>query len=331
MVQKRILQGALIFAALLALTGCTREKPTSSLLLGGDVFLARAGEPLFETAADPWGDFLAVTEEFGQSFFVVNLESPLGLPKSENDQLDPSMNLCAPPGAVDVLLYGGIDLATTANNHAQDCLEADSTSTAQILDEAGIGHAGNQSEVVYKTISGRAIAFLTLNDVSGSYELDSLLQQVQQADAESDLVVISVHWGMEYQAGPTLHQRELAASLVDAGADIIWGHHPHVLQPIEWMRSTIDGHGALILYSLGNLLTDQWMLQDTQKSVLVNVDFNDEGIYKLVLIPIHMDLSLGQLTFPQGESDIAWWKNRLNIDDTVMDKVEIRIWQSPEP
>lgn len=328
--RKLIMQGALVLAALLALTACTSEKSTSSLLLGGDVFLARAGEPLFESTADPWGDALAVKEEFEQSFFVVNLESPLGIAKSAIAS-DPSMNLCAPPATVDVLSRAGIDLVTTANNHAQDCLDADSITMTKTLDEAGINHTGGQGEVATATISGRTIAFVTLNDVSGSYELDSILQQVQRADAENDLVVISVHWGIEYQAGPTTRQRELAASLVEAGADIIWGHHPHVLQPMEWMHSMADGHDALVLYSLGNLLSDQWMLPDTQKTVLVNIDFNDEGIRKITLIPVRMDMSSEQLIFPQNENEITWWKSRLNFDEVVTDKVEISICLPTEP
>lgn len=326
--RRLILQGALFFAALLALTGCTREESTSSLLLGGDVFLARAAESLFESTANPWGDALVVREEFEHSLFAVNLESPLGIPKIAADQSDLSMNLCAPLESVDVLSLAGIDLVTTANNHAQDCLDGSSTSTAHTLDEAGILHAGSQGEVVSATISGRTIAVVTLNDVSGSYEINSLLQQVQRADAESDLVVISVHWGAEYQAGPTQQQRELAASLVDAGADVIWGHHPHVLQLMEWMHSKVDGHDALVFYSLGNLLSDQWMLQDTQRTILVNIDFDDDGIQKITLIPMHMDISSGLLLFPRDESEIAWWKDRLNIDEAVSDKVEISIWQT---
>jgi len=219
---------------------------------------------------------------------------------------------------------------TMANNHAQDCVDS-AVSTTQTLDEAGIFHAGGQGDVVQVTISGRPIAILALNDVTGSYELDFILQQVQQAAAEVDLVVVSIHWGAEYQAGPTQHQRELAASLVDAGADIVWGHHPHVLQPLEWMQSKTDGHDALVLYSLGNLLSDQWMLQDAQKTVLVKIDFNDEGISKITLIAMRMEISSGQLVLVHDEKDLLWWKNRLNFDEAGLGMVEMEIWRSTAP
>jgi len=324
-------QGALIITALLALTACTRENNTSSLLLGGDVFLARAGEPLFETGIDPWGDLTSVSDEFGQSLFAVNLESPLGTMTNKASLPDFSMNLCAPPESVSILENAGIDLAATANNHRDDCLDSNEVFTAEILDEAGIDHVGNQGEVVYKTLPGGTVAFLALDDVSGMDALDLILQRVQQADANSDLVVISIHWGAEYQAGPTQRQHDLAVRLVDAGADIIWGHHPHVLQPMEWMRSTIDGHDALVLYSLGNLLSDQWMLQDTQKTVLVNIEFTKGGIQKVVLIPMRMDLSSRKLIFPRDKQDITWWVDRLNLTNIGNEKVEIEIWQAEKP
>ncbi len=187
--RKLWMQGALVLTALLALTGCTREKTTSSLLLGGDVFLARAGKPLFEPTDEPWGDLLTIREAFKHSFFAVNLESPLGTLTGKSDQTDLSYNLCAPPNSVHVLSQARVDLVTMANNHAQDCVDS-AVSTTQTLDEAGILHVGGQGDVVQATISGRPIAILALNDVSGSYELDFVLQQIQQAAAEVDLVVV---------------------------------------------------------------------------------------------------------------------------------------------
>ena len=84
----------------------------------------------------------------------------------------------------------------------------------------------------------------------------------------ANFVVVSTHWGNEYQAGPDDRQQILAQAWVDAGADVIWGHHPHVLQRMEWITSNEDNHEALVMYSLGNLLADQFMLQDAQRSAL---------------------------------------------------------------
>jgi poly-gamma-glutamate synthesis protein (capsule biosynthesis protein) len=79
---------------------------------------------------------------------------------------------------------------------------------------------------------------------------------VQQARADADLVVISLHWGDEYATSPTAWQRRVASELIEAGADVILGHHPHVLQPIESYIAR-DNRIGLIVYSLGNFISSQ--------------------------------------------------------------------------
>lgn len=319
-------QGALI-AALLALCGCSSIPNTSTLLLGGDVFLAREGEPLYSGDINPWGDFLAIRRTMDDSFFAVNLESPLGNLREDLDAESLAMNLCAPSGSVKVLTDAAVNLVTTANNHLQDCANSGENSAA-ILDAAGIAQAGGQGEILYKKISGRKAAFITLNDYSAPYELDSILSQVKLADQNSQLVVVSVHWGQEYQVNPTTHQKELAGQLVNAGADIVWGHHPHVLQPVEWIRSTEDGHKALVMYSFGNLISDQWMLPDALRSVVVSIEFDQEGIRKIMLIPVEMDFSSRSLRIVNNAEDIQWWSDRLNLDDSEKGYPEIGFWNS---
>ncbi len=83
-----------------------------------------------------------------------------------------------------------------------------------------------------------------------------VLAAVKAARAECDLLVVSIHWGVEYAPAPRPEDVELAHKMLDAGASVIVGHHPHVLQPIE-MYHTADGRNALIFYSLGNFLSNQ--------------------------------------------------------------------------
>ncbi len=320
--KKRFWQGALI-AALLALSACGKAESNSTLLLGGDVFLARGGEALFAAGDNPWGDLLPHRQSNDDAYFAVNLESPLGSMKKGLDQNATSMNLCAPPESVQILEEEQINLATTANNHAKDCSGSIEDSTQQILEGAGIVTLGGQGEILYQEISGRKIAFLTLNDYSEPYELNAVLEQVKHARNTSELVVISIHWGQEYQVSPTLHQRELAAQLVDAGADIIWGHHPHVLQPMQWMQSKADGHTALVMYSLGNLLSDQWMLPDVLRSAVVRVDFDRRGIQRVEIIPVEMDFSTRILHLMQNKDELLRLSNRLNLDGLQKGNVEV--------
>lgn len=315
--------GALV-SALLALSGCSWADENSSLLLGGDVFLARAGEQLYSSEVNPWGDLLSLRQELEESFLAVNLESPFGRLPEDLDAEALSMNLCAPAEAIDLLTKAEVNLATTANNHAQDCVNSEVNSDA-ILDQAGIAHTDQQSGIIYQEVSGRTVAFLALDDLSKSYDLDVILSQIQRSDQESDLVVVSVHWGQEYQTQPNQRQKDLAKQLADAGADIIWGHHPHVLQPVQWLESTKDGRETLVMYSLGNLLTDQWMLQDAQKTVLVKVEFNDNGIQKVEILPFRMDLKTRGLVLEQDEVALTWWVNRLELEALENEIIETEI------
>jgi poly-gamma-glutamate synthesis protein (capsule biosynthesis protein) len=95
-----------------------------------------------------------------------------------------------------------------------------------------------------------------------------------------------MHWGAEYQAGASSGQKEIAERLAEAGAALIWGHHPHVLQPAEWIA---DGK-TLVLYSLGNALFDQPGLANTRRSAFVLVTFTADGLAEFDVIPFLIDV-----------------------------------------
>ena len=86
-------------------------------------------------------------------------------------------------------------------------------------------------------------------------DLEPALQAVREARGRAEVVVVSVHWGNEYQHLPTKRQRDIARALVGAGCDLLLGHHPHVLQPVEVVEA--EGRKALVAYSLGNFISNQ--------------------------------------------------------------------------
>jgi poly-gamma-glutamate synthesis protein (capsule biosynthesis protein) len=90
---------------------------------------------------------------------------------------------------------------------------------------------------------------------------------------------------MEYQSGASASQKQIAQALAEAGATLIWGHHPHVLQPAEWIS---DGK-TLVFYSLGNALFDQYGLDSTRRSALVIVTLDFKGIQEFSVIPFLID------------------------------------------
>jgi poly-gamma-glutamate synthesis protein (capsule biosynthesis protein) len=101
------------------------------------------------------------------------------------------------------------------------------------------------------------------------------------------VVVVYVHWGMEYQSGATDRQKALARQFADAGAVLVVGSHPHVLQPAGWIP-TAQGK-TLVLFSLGNALFDQAGLPDTRQSAMVLVTLDSQGVSSVQVTPFEID------------------------------------------
>ncbi len=188
----------------------------------------------------------------------------------------------ARPELLSALKKAGVDIVSLANNHARDAGADGLLRTLQNIGAAGLAVVGaGKARVeslapVYLSSQGVMTAFLAytygtnrglpkkrkgspaVNILrSGSREdLAAAIIQVKEARTHADLVVVSLHWGDEYKSVPTAWQKQAAIELVEAGADIILGHHPHVLQPIESYTAK-DGRRTVIAYSLGNFISSQ--------------------------------------------------------------------------
>jgi poly-gamma-glutamate synthesis protein (capsule biosynthesis protein) len=116
---------------------------------------------------------------------------------------------------------------------------------------------------------------------------EALRQQVLAARAQADVVVLSLHWGEEYRASATKTQRELARVALEAGADVILGHHSHVLGPIEERES--GGRKRLVAYSLGNLVFDSppWN-RAAHRSVLLHLEVSKRGLRSWKITPLQI-------------------------------------------
>jgi gamma-polyglutamate biosynthesis protein CapA len=226
---------------------------------------------------------------------LANLESPLtdSPPETESPYA-----LCAPPGNVQSLVDAGFDLLSIANNHSLDCDMKGLSETQATLSEAGLGFIGPGPEPVYRTVHEIPLAFLVFDATSDSFDIGSAVWAVRSARETGARVVVSIHWGEEYQSGASAGQREIARQLADAGAALIWGHHPHVLQPSAWLGDD----RTLVLYSLGNALFDQHGLESTRQSALVLVTFNAKGETKFKAIPFLIDVQNSRMV-EAGETD----------------------------
>jgi poly-gamma-glutamate synthesis protein (capsule biosynthesis protein) len=175
----------------------------------------------------------------------------------------------------DALKDAGIDIVSMANNHSMDKREIGIRKAIERLNAIGIQYVGaNSSEEDRQrdriiTKNGIKVAFLAytfgtngipvppdkpyLVNVLDKERIAADIRKVRNA---ADIVAVSMHFGTEYERTPNAEQKEWAQAAADAGADIILGHHPHVLQPVEWITSS-QGRKTLVFYSLGNFLAAQ--------------------------------------------------------------------------
>jgi len=175
---------------------------------------------------------------------IVNLEGPL---TTSTDKQQRQFAFKGAPEYVDILTAGSIEAANLANNHSQDYGESGFSETKEVLDKANITHFGYDETAIIE-IKGIKIGLV------GIYELADHLERTQQlkdtiaqvkADG-ADLTIVSFHWGNELETIPDYHQMTLGKLAIDEGADLVVGHHAHVLQGIEKYRD------KQIVYGLGN-------------------------------------------------------------------------------
>ncbi len=199
--------------------------------------------------------------------FMVNQEFPFSSRGSAAP--DKQFTFRLPPEKVSILQEMGIDLVTLANNHALDFGPDALLDTCRTLDEAGIPYVGagenlEQAKALYsREIGGWTVGFLGATRVmpvaewaatrSGpgmlsTYDPGILLEEIRKAKEFCDYLVVYVHWGVEREDRPKEYQRQLGHQYIEAGADLVIGSHPHVLQGIEYYQ------GKPIVYSLGNFV-----------------------------------------------------------------------------
>ncbi len=295
----------------------------SSLVLvaGGDVELARAmGQALLK---DPSLDPLAPLSGWLRSGDVrfVNLEGPLSDQKGETVSPRNPLVFTGPPVGAEALARAGIDLVSTANNHAWDYGKSALLETLTHLQRAGVKHVGTGADLaaaqapVIVERNGWKIGFLAATGIwnQGALARHPGREHVAEADASwlvpavralrerVDVVAVSYHGGEEYREVPIPAARKLHAAVIEAGADVVLGHHPHVLQGVGWHR------GKPIFYSLGNLLMR--MHRDhpwTGLSMVVRVRFARGADPAVEVCPLRI-LGLEPRPLHQEEGAKAQW------------------------
>ncbi len=264
----------------------------ATLLAVGDVMLGRGvlAEP------DPFAD---VTGWLQTADLVLgNFEGVIA--DLESSLPPPGYDLRMPPTAAAQLRTAGFDVMGLANNHSLDLGPAGLEQTAAHLTAAGlavIGAGPDQETVVQPTIhtiNEVRLALIAFNAIPNPVAQDAIwppgwtradwdtataVAAVTTARAQADAVIVSIHWGYEYQLQVDPAQRRLARALFDAGADLIIGHHPHVVQ------ETAVHNGRFVAYSLGNLVFDQGQ-GDTGQGLALRAVFDGEGLLSVQALPV---------------------------------------------
>jgi poly-gamma-glutamate synthesis protein (capsule biosynthesis protein) len=295
--------------------GCARVANAASLepTRPGEVRIAAVGDILLNPV--PQGPDYArsttlladdVGDLFGRCDLVVgNLEFTL---PGDGSHVASEPRLIATAAQIAAVKSASFDIVSLANNHTFDCFDAGFQNTARAVEDAGILHFGAgmnvdqaKAAVVVERNSVR-LAFVGAVDASSGMsqfaadgksgvaplDIDQLVEQIAQLRSQVDHVVVAVHWGQERFYLPSPVHVKQAHRLVDAGASIVLGHHPHVVQGFEVYQ------GAPIIYSLGNFLADevhfsgggliQWRGVERCGCVLV-VTLNKDGTCDVRQIP----------------------------------------------
>jgi poly-gamma-glutamate capsule biosynthesis protein CapA/YwtB (metallophosphatase superfamily) len=270
-----------------------QETPGITLAFLGDVMLGR-GVAAAHPASD-WTTALASLkpELRGADLVMANLESPL----TDSPSAVPagSYDLRASPSSAQALVAASIDVLSLANNHHLDGGQAGLEETLEVLNANGMKALLPGESAWNTSIQGVKLGFLAYDCTSPSFDLDRAKQDIARARSAGAFVIVSLHWGGEYRTAPEPGQIALAQTLVDAGAGMVWGHHPHVLQPLAWMNGAAGPHRALVAYSLGNALFDQPAPPDASRGAVLLVTLNQQGINSVRAVPFEIDTHFGQV------------------------------------
>ncbi len=261
--------------------GKVQPNKSVSVLSFGDVMFDRLVKNFVLKGGDPFEKIKGVEGNFfrGSDFIAANLEGPItDVPVCQQKEIVFKF----PAQSVQILKENKFNLLNLANNHMIDCYKAGLEDSRESLTKANIAHYGDTSitdkSYTTKTVDGARIAFLGVNTFPLSAESRQQLPwTIKKLKSENDFVVVNIHWGVEYNTLPSTEQTELAHLMVDSGADLIIGHHPHVVQSMEIYKD------KPIFYSLGNFLFDQNM-PGTNSGLGVGAVFKDDKQY-LYLFP----------------------------------------------
>lgn len=247
---------------------------------------------------------------------LINLETPLlkNCPTTVE-----GMIFCGTAKNIEGLKAINVTVANLANNHAGNHGNAGVEETKNLLHENGILTTGITNPA-YQDVRGIRFAFLGYNDITkpqpgiANASEAAIKKEIALAQRTADIVVVTFHWGVEYQAQPDEDQKRLGRLAIDSGADLVIGNHPHWIQPIEFYK------GRLITYAHGNFIFDQMWSQKTREGVIGRYIFYDKKLIDVVYMPLQIN-DYGQAIFTEDKQANAIL-NDMKKQSQILEKAE---------
>ncbi|HAT03959.1 MAG TPA: AmmeMemoRadiSam system protein B [Candidatus Magasanikbacteria bacterium] len=231
------------------------------------------------------------------------------------------------PALIPMLQKYNLSLFTIANNHTLDMGWQGFEESKKNLSDAGIEYYGHElrvtqeDSVLYKEIGGLKFGFIGVDDTILKLDVSIIKQLIEESEKNNDYTIVNIHWGAEYGVlNSNARQQYLAHEMIDAGADVIIGNHPHVVQEIEMY------HDRPIFYSLGNFIFDQYFSIPTQQTIGVGLVFQDTDSLNIHIFPIEAEDSRNQLM--DHEASRAFLKQLVassRLGDYTMDNNTLHI------
>lgn len=326
----------------------TEDEPSVRLLMVGDIMMGGRIAGLLEREGYDY-PYRHVGDAIRQADLAMgNLENPI---TSRGEPADKTWTFRTDPLAVPALKESGFDVLSLANNHTLDYGVTGLLDTLDALDEQGIGRvgAGRDADEAYRPyfaeVNGIRIACLGFSHVvpevgwkaaagrpgvAEAYDIRRAVDAIGKAKDEADLVVVMVHWGIERAEEPEPYQVNKAHAFIDAGADLVIGSHPHVLQGLESYK------GKWIAYSLGNFIFTVNASAETRQSAMLQADCGPDGNCRLSVIPV--ETGPGQPFYPDEDGAQAIldrlnrlsYQARVNDDGSVERDPEGRVYEPPQ-
>jgi len=288
--------------------GNNQKQNKISVLSFGDMMLGRDVGTAIATGDNPFDQIQGAEGNFVRGIDIIsaNLEGPITTADNCSEKVY-SFKF-DPDSTVSLLQKHNFNAFNLSNNHAFDCYRAGFEDTKKYLSEGNLFYFGGDtdSKVKFKKIGDKKVAFVGIDTTINQDNNDMHRQDVAMAKNESDYVVINVHWGQEYKKNPTDKQIKLAHDLIDAGADVIIGHHPHVVESGEIYKN------KPIFYSLGNFIFDQVGAQENE-GMGVGVVFGGEYV-EYYLFPYNINKYHPQLMSMKKTKEFC---------DTFMDEMNV--------